>query len=133
MHPKFTVLVHFGAQFTARKPKIFLKTKISEKAASLGISNNVNPRSQKHHRIIVKLSKKKTFFGPKLGLNCFLELHQRVIRNSLIGYNRTMHLYFLDAKFQLLSISRSPLYQEETAMFFWFRTQLGPFWEVLWQ
>ena len=67
MHPKFTVLVHFGAQFTARKPKIFLKTKISEKAASLGISNNVNPRSQKHHRIIVKLSKKNNIFLAQIG------------------------------------------------------------------
>ena len=31
-------------------------------------NNNVNPRSQKNHRILGKLSL-KTFFGPKLGLN----------------------------------------------------------------
>ena len=30
-HPNFTVLVHFGAQFTARKPKILLKIRISTK------------------------------------------------------------------------------------------------------
>ena len=37
MHTKFTVLVNFGAQFTAEKPKILLKPKISGKQASLGI------------------------------------------------------------------------------------------------
>ena len=37
MRPKFTVLVHFGAQFTIRKPKKLLKTKIYAKSASLGI------------------------------------------------------------------------------------------------
>ena len=30
-HPKFTVLFHFGGQFTAGKPKILLKPKISAK------------------------------------------------------------------------------------------------------
>ena len=59
IHWKITVLVHFGAPFTAGKPKILLKIKISAKAASVGISNNVSPRSQKNHRILVKLSKKK--------------------------------------------------------------------------
>ena len=125
MHPKFTVLVHFGAQFTTRKPKKLLKTKIYAKTASLGIPNNVSPRSQKNHRILVKLSKKKTFFGP----NCPLGPYQRVFRNSYIAYNRTVHLYFLNAKFQLLGICYSWLSLEETA-FFWFRTQLGPFWGV---
>ena len=37
-HLKFTVLVHFGTQFTTRKPKIMLKTKISAKTTSLGVS-----------------------------------------------------------------------------------------------
>ena len=56
-----TDLVRFGAQFVAGKPKILLKSKLSPKTASLGISNNVSARSQnKNHRILVKLSKKKT-------------------------------------------------------------------------
>ena len=105
--PKFTVLVHFGVQLIARKPKILLKTKTSAKTASLGISNNVSPTSHKNHRILVKLSKKHINFGPILGLNCPLGPHQRAIRNSHIGYNRTIHLYFLDATFQLLGICHS--------------------------
>ena len=59
-HPEFTVLVHFGGQFTAGEPKILLKTKISAKTTFLGVSNNVSPKSQKNHRILVKLNKKKT-------------------------------------------------------------------------
>ena len=123
MHPKFTVLVHFRAQFTAGKPKILLKTKISAKTTSLQISNNVSPRSQKNHRILVKLSK-KTFLGPKVGLNCPLGLRTR---NSHIAYNMTIHLYFLDVKLQLLGLCCSQLYLEETTTFFWFKTQLGQF------
>ena len=46
-HRKFTVLFHFGAQFTAGKPKILLKTKVSAKTTFLGISNSISPRSQK--------------------------------------------------------------------------------------
>ena len=60
-HPKFTVLFHFVAQFTAGKPKILLKPKISAKTTSLGISNSARPRSQKNDRILVKLNKKETF------------------------------------------------------------------------
>ena len=56
--PRFMVLVHFGAQFTAGQPKILIKAKISAKTTSLGISNSVSPRSQKNHSILVKLSKK---------------------------------------------------------------------------
>ena len=63
-HPKFTVLVHFGAQFTARKLKILLKTRISAETTYipkfLGISNTVSLRCQKNHIILVKLS---IFFG----------------------------------------------------------------------
>ena len=66
MHPKFTVLVDFRAQFTARKLKILLKAKISGKTTSLGTSNDVTPRSQKSHRILVKLSKNKHFLDPNL-------------------------------------------------------------------
>ena len=61
------VSVHIGSQFTVGKPKILLKTKTSAKSASLGIINNVSPRSQKNHRILVKLSQ-KTLSRPKLGL-----------------------------------------------------------------
>ena len=63
MHPKLTVLVYFRTQFTARKPKILLKTKISGKTTSLGISNNVSLRCQKNHRILIKLSKNKRFWA----------------------------------------------------------------------
>ena len=66
MHPNFTVLVHFRAQFTARKSKILFKTKMSGKTTSLGISNNASPWSQKNHRIFVKLSKKIYILGPNL-------------------------------------------------------------------
>ena len=52
---KVTVSVHIGAHFTTGKPKILLKAKISAKTASLGIINNVSLRSQKNHRILVKL------------------------------------------------------------------------------
>ena len=93
MHPKFTVLVHFGAQFTTRKPKKLLKTKIYAKTASLGIPNNVSPRSQKNHKILAELSKKKIFFCVhKLGLNCHLGPYQRFIRNSHKSCNRVIHL-----------------------------------------
>ena len=63
---KFTVLVHFGAQFTAGKPKVLLKTKISRKNAFLGMSNNISPRPQKNNRILVKSSKNKHILGPNL-------------------------------------------------------------------
>ena len=84
IHRKFIVLFYFEAQFTTEKPKLLLKTKISAKTTSLGKSNSVRPRSQKNHRILVKLKKKKTSLGPNMGLNCPLCLHQSVIRNSLI-------------------------------------------------
>ena len=64
-HPKFTVLVHVGAQFTARKPKILLKTRISAtttyRTISLGISNNISLRSEKN-RYPSKIKQKKLFF-----------------------------------------------------------------------
>ena len=68
-HPKFTVLVHFGAQFTARKPKILLKTRTSAKTTyrptPLGISINVSLRSQKNHIILIKVNK-KNFLGTQI-------------------------------------------------------------------
>ena len=100
-----------GVQFTARKPKTLLKTKISAKTTFLGISNNISPRSQEDHRILVKLSKKT----PK---NCPMGPHQRVIRHSHIAYNKTIHLDFLDTKFHLPGICRSRLYSEEASTFF---------------
>ena len=66
-HPKFTVLFHLGAQSTTGKPKILLKTKIFTKITSLGISNSVRPRSQKSHRILVKLNERETFFWAQTG------------------------------------------------------------------
>ena len=100
-HLKFTVLVHFGTQFTAGKPKILLKTKISAKTASLEIYSNVSPSSQIIHRILVKLSK-KPFFGPKLSVNCPNEAVPKGITNSHKAYNRTTDIYFLDVTFQPL-------------------------------
>ena len=118
MHPKFTVLAHFRTQFTAGKAKILLKTKISAKTTSLRTSN-VSPRFQKSLRILVKLSKKKFFWGSKSGLNCPPPMgpRQRVIRNSHMAYNRTIYLYFPDTNFQLLDICRSRVYPEETTTF----------------
>ena len=120
---QFTVLVHLEVQFTTGKSKILLKTKISAKAVSLVISNNVSPRPQKNHIILVKLSN-INIFSTQIAT---MGLHQSVIRSSHIAYNKTIHLYFLDAKFQLLGICSSWLYPEETTSFFWFRTQLHPF------
>ena len=56
-----------------------------------------------------------------MDLTCPMGLCQRVIRNPHIAYNRTFHLYFLEAKFQLLGICCSQL---------WFITLLNPFWLV---
>ena len=65
MHPKFTILVHFGAQFTAGKPKIMLKTKFSARTTSLGISNNIKPEVPEKSQNSCKI-KQKTLSG---GLN----------------------------------------------------------------
>ena len=103
-HPKFTVLLQFGAQCTAGKPNILLKTKIFS--------------VPKNDRILVKLNK-KTFFGPKLGLNC---PRQRVIKNSDIVCNMNIPLHVLDVQFQFLCICRSRLYSEKALRVF----GLGP-------
>ena len=52
----------FGAQFTVGKSKILLKTKISAKMTSLGISNSDSPSSQKDYRVLIKLIKKRAHF-----------------------------------------------------------------------
>ena len=44
----------FWALFTGGNPKILLKTKISAKTTSFGISNNIDPRSKKNQRILGK-------------------------------------------------------------------------------
>ena len=84
-----------------------LKIKISAKTASLRISNNESLRSQKNHRILVKLSK-QTFFGHKLGLNCHLGIYHP-LGSSIYGLN---------AKFHLLGICCFQLYLEETTRLF---------------
>ena len=60
MHPKFTVLVHFGTQFIAGKPKILLKTKVSGKTTSLGVSNKSQVPEKSHNSCKIK------FLGPNL-------------------------------------------------------------------
>ena len=129
---KFTVLVYFGTDFTARKTKILLKTTIFAKTTFLEISNNVSQRSQKNQRVLVPLSRKKKqkkLSGGegagggggerRLGVNC-------LISNSHTVYNRTIHLYILNARFQLLGICHFRLDREEASTFFWSRTKFGP-------
>ena len=117
-------LVHFGTQFTARKPKIFLKTRISAKTTyrptSLGISNNVSIRSQKNHIILVKLSKRKFGNGGKLGLNCPLVPLLKVIINSHLAYHTTIHYLLFTA---LPKINNHVLF---------FQDPIGPIWSGLW-
>ena len=61
-----------------RKTKILLKTKISGKLSSLGISNKISPRSQKKSHNSCKINQNK-LFGPKLGINCSLRPRQKII------------------------------------------------------
>ena len=60
----------FGAQFTVGKSKILIKTKISAKRTSLGISNSDSPSSQKDYRVLIKLIKKGPIF---LGFGEYLQ------------------------------------------------------------
>ena len=117
-HQTFTVLVHFGVQFTAGKPKILLTTKISAKTISLGISNNVSPRPKKNHRILIKLSE-SNILCTQIGFKMSPWGHTKVShRNSSIAYNRTIHLYFLNVKFEVLSFFCSRLYPEKITTYF---------------
>ena len=67
----------------------------------------------------------KTFLGPKLGLNC--PLGSRNSSSEILAW-RTIHLYFVDVKFQFLGICRSRLYPEETTVFFGSRPNWIHFW-----
>ena len=64
-YPKFTFLVHFWAQFTSRKMKIFPKPKIFPETISLGLSDETSPKSQTNRRILIKIIKKNHFGGLK--------------------------------------------------------------------
>ena len=77
-----------------------------QKTTSLEISNSISPNSQKNNRILVKLNKKRVFFGSKPGLNCPQWSCHKPIRNSHIVYvyNRTIHLQVLDTQFQFMCI-----------------------------
>ena len=101
MQLMFTFSVHTGAQYTVGKLKILLKNKIFAKTASLAIINKISSRSQKNHRILVKLNR-KTFFGFKLGLH--YQHGSKSHHKLLYSLNRTIHLYFLDVKFQIVII-----------------------------
>ena len=110
----FEFLVHFGTQFTAGKPKILIKTKISGKKNILGVSNNISPQVPENNRILAKLNSWAQIYKLPPGP------HPEILIWPIIGPS-------IYAKFQLLSICWSRLYLEETASFFWFRTPLGTF------
>ena len=68
MYPKLNLKVklkaNFGSQFIyTRKPKILVKINISPKTKSLGLSNDINNKSQENHRVLVKLIQKKEKIG----------------------------------------------------------------------
>ena len=81
----------FWALFNPGKSKILVKTKLSPKNTSSGLSNRISSKSQKNHRILMKLVKEPPVFGPKSGLSCPLALAQRVNTNSHIGYYKTIY------------------------------------------
>ena len=64
-YPKFSVLVHFWAQFqfTPRKPKIFPKTKIFPETTSLGLSHDTSTNPQINWRILIKIPKIPIFWA----------------------------------------------------------------------
>ena len=64
-YPKFSVLVHFWAQFTLRKMKILPKIKILPETASLGLSDDTSLKSQINRRILIKFIKNAHCLGPK--------------------------------------------------------------------
>ena len=108
-----------GPNILLENQKYCLRPKNSGKTRSLGISNNISPRYQKYHIILIKLTKNK-LFGPNLGINCSLRPHQRVIRNSHIANKRTV---YLDTKFQLLVLDFT---QKKQQCFFFFQDPIGP-------
>ena len=64
-YPKFSVLVHFWAQFTPRKCKIFPKTKISPNTIFLGLSDDTSPKFQINRKILIKIIKNAHYLAPK--------------------------------------------------------------------
>ena len=117
MQPKLNLRVkskvNFWGQFTSRKPEILVKNKNPPKTKSLGLSNSINTKFQKNHRIVVKLisplpppQKKKKMVGvgergQKMGINCPLRPGQ----NSHIAYSIHIFPQFVHTKFQFLSLS----------------------------
>ena len=59
------VLVHFGTYLPQVKWKYYQKPTFSQKTTSLQLSNKTSSRTYINLRILIKLFKKKTFFGPK--------------------------------------------------------------------
>ena len=98
-----------GLNVPLENEKYCSRTKVFAKTASVEISNRVSPRSQKNHRILVKLI-------------CPQRPCQRLIRYSRIVYNGTISLPVLDAQFHFLCICCSRLYLEEALRVF----GLGP-------
>ena len=90
MYSKFTVLVHFWAQFTPGKQKILPKTKIFPETTFLGLSNHTSPKSKINHKIFIKIIKKPIFWAQN-GLNCPQGPAQRVNTKSHIAYNGTIY------------------------------------------
>ena len=64
-YPKFSILVHFWAQFTPGKRNIFPKTKFFPQTTSFGLSDDTSPKSQINRRILIKIFKNTHFLGPK--------------------------------------------------------------------
>ena len=98
MYLKFTVLVHFWAQYTPGKCKILQKTKIFPKTTSLGLSNNKSPRSHISHRSLIQLIKIPIFGalnGPKLPPGAGRKGHHKfshiIGHIHILAYNRTIH------------------------------------------
>ena len=52
-YPKFSLLVHFWAQFTPRKHKIFPKALIFPETTSFGLSDDTSPKSHINHIILI--------------------------------------------------------------------------------
>ena len=94
------------------------KTKSIAKTTSLGISNSVRPRPQKNNRILVKVNKKETLFwaqtGSKLPPSAVVAPKDyQKFSDSQVSFS----VYFL-----FLTLPG------RITTFFWFRTQLWPFW-----
>ena len=103
MHLKFTILTHFGTHFTGGKPKVLLKTKVFGKTASLGVSNNVSPRSQKNHRFLAKLDFWTQIY--KLPPGAASKGYQK-FSHSHIAYKRTIHLCQVSASLLVSNLPR---------------------------